>query len=178
MFIIRCIYLYCRWRSNYQEVNSWDTINPNLTPPHLCACPKPESRFPTPDVVVFLCFQWFEPKGNCSFCWYWQNCWPPLFKLSFQNVGWRSMPFQPNHRSLNSYFFLGNGMVYILVENKKAHANILRNLTSYINYPYYFQRYLQLIYVSPGLITWVWGSLFFPKKINKEWNSWIFRWNS
>jgi hypothetical protein len=22
-------------------------------------------------------------RGDCSFCWYWWNCWPSLFKLSF-----------------------------------------------------------------------------------------------
>jgi len=22
-------------------------------------------------------------RGDCSFCWYWWNCWPSLFILSF-----------------------------------------------------------------------------------------------
>jgi hypothetical protein len=22
-------------------------------------------------------------RGDCSFCWYWWNCWPSLFCLSF-----------------------------------------------------------------------------------------------
>ena len=36
--------------------------------------------------MVFLCVQWFEVRGDCSFCWYWLNCWPSLFKLSFHNT--------------------------------------------------------------------------------------------
>jgi hypothetical protein len=24
-------------------------------------------------------------RGDCSFCWYWWNCWPSLFKLSIDN---------------------------------------------------------------------------------------------
>ena len=30
-----------------------------------------------------FCVQLFESKGDCFFCWYWCNCWPSLFKLSF-----------------------------------------------------------------------------------------------
>jgi hypothetical protein len=26
-------------------------------------------------------------RGDCSFCWYWWNCWPWLFKISFHNSG-------------------------------------------------------------------------------------------
>jgi hypothetical protein len=36
-------------------------------------------------VVVFFYDQWFEMRGDCSFCWYRWNCWPSLFKLSFNN---------------------------------------------------------------------------------------------
>lgn len=39
---------------------------------HFCACP---GHFP----------QWFEVRGGCLFCWYWCNCWLPLFKPSFHN---------------------------------------------------------------------------------------------
>jgi len=31
------------------------------------------------------CVQWFEARGGFSFCWYWWNCWPALFKHSFHN---------------------------------------------------------------------------------------------
>ena len=27
--------------------------------------------------------QWAEVKGDCSFCWYWRNYWPSLFKHTF-----------------------------------------------------------------------------------------------
>jgi len=30
--------------------------------------------------------QCFEVRGHCSFCWYWWNCWPSLFKLSIHNL--------------------------------------------------------------------------------------------
>jgi len=34
------------------------------------------------DIFVF---NDIEAKGSCSHCWYWWNCWPALFKLSFHN---------------------------------------------------------------------------------------------
>jgi hypothetical protein len=33
--------------------------------------------------VLLFCVQWMKMRGDCSFCWYWWNCWPSLFKLSF-----------------------------------------------------------------------------------------------
>ena len=35
--------------------------------------------------------QWFEFRGDCLFCWYWWNCWPSLFKLSFHDVALSSV---------------------------------------------------------------------------------------
>jgi hypothetical protein len=32
-----------------------------------------------------FCIQWLHTRDGCSFCWYWRNCWPSLFKLSFHN---------------------------------------------------------------------------------------------
>jgi hypothetical protein len=32
--------------------------------------------------IYFLCSVIW---GSCLFCWYWWNCWPSLFKLSFSN---------------------------------------------------------------------------------------------
>jgi hypothetical protein len=52
-----------------------------LTPPYLCACPKPGPGFPTSYIWVFFCFRWVEVRGDCLFCWYWWNCSPLLFKL-------------------------------------------------------------------------------------------------
>jgi hypothetical protein len=33
----------------------------------------------------FLCVQRVKARGDCSLCWYWWNCWPLLFRLSFYN---------------------------------------------------------------------------------------------
>ena len=44
------------------------------------------SGFLTSCVVVFfvcVCVQWVKLRG--SFCWYWWNYWPSLFKLSLHN---------------------------------------------------------------------------------------------
>jgi hypothetical protein len=34
-------------------------------------------------VIWYLLRQWVKVRGGCCFCWYWWNCWPSLFKLSF-----------------------------------------------------------------------------------------------
>ena len=65
----------------------WKRIYAVLTPPHLCACHKPWRGFPTPDVVVFFVLS-EKVRGDCSFCWYWLNCWPSLFKLSFHDFSY------------------------------------------------------------------------------------------
>jgi len=39
---------------------------------------------------------WVEVRGDCSFYWYWWNCWPSLFKLSFHNSSWYLIPFLLN----------------------------------------------------------------------------------
>ena len=81
-FFIFCLYMYCRWRSSYQQERveiqlsrgeGWDPVIKRkglrssyqeervgipltgLTPPHFYACPKPGPEFPTSYVVVFLC---------------------------------------------------------------------------------------------------------------------------
>jgi len=33
--------------------------------------------------LSLLCIQLFEVRDNCSVSWYWWNCWPSLFRLSF-----------------------------------------------------------------------------------------------
>ena len=63
---------------------------------------NPEPGFPTPYVVVFFVFNCLRSevivrwevvvrwevivRGGCPFCWYWWNCSPSLFKLSFTNI--------------------------------------------------------------------------------------------
>ena len=60
----------------------------SLNPVLICACPKPGPRFPISYVVDFFCVQWTEVRGDSLFCWYWWNCWPSLFKLSFHKLQW------------------------------------------------------------------------------------------
>jgi hypothetical protein len=45
----------------------------------LCASPNPRLGFPTSYVAVLFCVQWNKVRGDCSFYWYWWNCWTPLF---------------------------------------------------------------------------------------------------
>ena len=55
-----------------------------LMPPHIWVCLKPGPGFPTSDFVdVFVSSEMV--RGDCSFCWYWRNCWPWLFAFSFHN---------------------------------------------------------------------------------------------
>ena len=58
----------CRWRSSYQEGGVGITLT-SLSMPYLCG---------------LLCsVSSVKMRGDCSFCWYWWNRWPSLFKLSF-----------------------------------------------------------------------------------------------
>jgi hypothetical protein len=67
------IYINCHWRSSYQEGSVGISLN-GLTPPHLCACPKPGHGFPTSYVMIlryFVCsVSSAKMRGDCSFCWY------------------------------------------------------------------------------------------------------------
>jgi hypothetical protein len=66
---LSCLYMYCRWRSSYHEVEGGIPLS-GLTPSHVYACPKLDPGFPTSYVVVsFL----------CSIRWRWWNCWSSLF---------------------------------------------------------------------------------------------------
>ena len=61
------------------HLNSNDTINlQNTITPYACCIP--EHGFP-----CFTYVQIAEVRGDCSFWWYWWNCWPSLFKVSFHN---------------------------------------------------------------------------------------------
>ena len=44
---------------------------------------KPGHGFPTSYVVFSFHVQWVWMRSECSFCWYWWNCWLSLFKLPF-----------------------------------------------------------------------------------------------
>ena len=54
----------------------------SLTQSHFCVCPKPGPWFPKSYILVYFVFEWFQERSSCSFCSYWQNCWPSLFILA------------------------------------------------------------------------------------------------
>jgi len=53
----------------------------DLTPQHLCACPKFAPEFPTPFVSWSICVQWLEVKCGCLLCWYLCNRWSSLYNF-------------------------------------------------------------------------------------------------
>jgi hypothetical protein len=36
--------------------------------------------------VFVICVQYVEMGGDCLFCWYWCNCWPSTFDISYHNI--------------------------------------------------------------------------------------------
>ena len=76
-----CLYLYCSWKSNYRRYKVRIPLT-GIMLSHSITCPKPWPRFPVPCVDAFFVKR-LEVKGGYSFCWYWWNCWPSLFKLLF-----------------------------------------------------------------------------------------------
>ena len=102
VFFIVCLYMYCRWRSSYQD-GSVEIPLTSLTGAYpksgsgqdgsveipltslTGACPKSGSGFPTSYVVALFVVSEFSYKrrGDCSLCWYWWNSLPSLFKRSF-----------------------------------------------------------------------------------------------
>jgi hypothetical protein len=56
----------------------------SLTPLHFCAClSQTKTWISNVKCHGLIYVQWFEVRDDCSFCWYWWNCWPSLFKLFF-----------------------------------------------------------------------------------------------
>jgi hypothetical protein len=95
-FFIINLYLYCRWRTNYQEEQGWDPMNQFKTVTFVCLS---RTRKWISNVICrgLFYFQWFVMRDDWSFYWYWWNCWPSLFKLSLHklltdDVDIRSMP--------------------------------------------------------------------------------------
>jgi len=86
-FVIICLYLYCHWRSSYQEEEGWEPIN--QFNPATFACLSLVRTWISNIIHVCLglfYLQCVEIRDDCSFCWCWWNCWPSLFKLSFHKV--------------------------------------------------------------------------------------------
>ena len=76
-----CLYLYCSWKSSYRSYKVRIPLT-GIILSHSITCPKPWPRFPVPCVDAFFVKR-LEVKGGYSFCWYWWNSWPSLFKLLF-----------------------------------------------------------------------------------------------
>jgi len=57
VFFIVCLYVLPKEIKLSKETKKegWGVPLSGLTPPHVCACPKPEPGFPSSYVVVFLC---------------------------------------------------------------------------------------------------------------------------
>ena len=85
--IIVCLYMYCCWRSSYQEGRAKVPLT-CISPPHLCACPKPESGFLTSHVMVFsLCsVSLVKMRGECSLCLILVDWIPSMFRLTLENT--------------------------------------------------------------------------------------------
>ena len=66
IFFIVCIYMYCLWSSNYQERSGVIPLI-DITPPHLCTCPKPWHGFPRSYFVVVFVFSDIRWKVIVSF---------------------------------------------------------------------------------------------------------------
>jgi len=78
-FFIVCLYLYFHWISNYQEREGWDAI---YRFNHTTFLFQTRSL---PYIVIFFVFNDLRWEVVIRFCWYLWNCWPSLFKLTFQN---------------------------------------------------------------------------------------------
>jgi hypothetical protein len=65
-FFIICLYMFCHWRSSYQEGVGIPLTG--LTLPHLCASPKPGPGFPMSYVMIFSIFIIY----NLMFFWLFQ----------------------------------------------------------------------------------------------------------
>jgi hypothetical protein len=53
VFAMNCLYLYCRWRSYFQDVWVGSPLT-YITPPLLCACSKPWYLFSSVSVVIII----------------------------------------------------------------------------------------------------------------------------
>ena len=81
---IVCLYMYCRWRSKHPEGIIGIPLA-GLISQHICGNPTPGPEFLMSYVVVFSIFDELRSEVKCFLCWYWWNCWPSMFQLSFHN---------------------------------------------------------------------------------------------
>jgi hypothetical protein len=69
---------------------------------------------------VLCCVQWVIMRDRCSVCWYWLNCWPSLFELSFHNLN-----TEMNHRWLVLLLWIKWKKVRIYCQRGKRITNTI-----------------------------------------------------
>ena len=65
-FFIIWLYVYCLWRSSYQEERVGIPLT-GLSPPHICACHKPGPGIPMSYVKYFVVFSEFSQDEGWFF---------------------------------------------------------------------------------------------------------------
>ena len=71
--------------SHLIKIRGWEDLPLIRLMPDTSLCLSQASTWVSND-IWYYCVQWVKVKDGCSFCWYWWNCWPSLFKLSFHNL--------------------------------------------------------------------------------------------
>ena len=90
---------------NYQYDRVWVPLT-GITMPNCYAYPKHEPAFPTScHNLSLFCVQRVKVRDDCLFCWYWWNCWPSPFKLSFHKT-LENSPQKNLHKILHLKLFL------------------------------------------------------------------------
>jgi hypothetical protein len=62
-----------------------------------------------------FCGQWVEVRGDCSFSWYWWNCWSSLLKLSYHNLIRKTKKYQQRCYDISEPWHIDH---HIFSENK------------------------------------------------------------
>jgi hypothetical protein len=112
-FVIRIWHVSQSTNTKMKIWKGWDPINWFNSATVLCLF---QARICMSNVICLGLFyvQWFEVRGGCTFCWYWWNCWPSLFKHSFHN--WWQISKLRNHQwgcSWKFFKFFQINMLYL-----------------------------------------------------------------
>ena len=70
LFNILCLYMFCRWRCNYQERGRVKISLIGLTIQQVCAYPKLKQGFPISYFLASSYVQWFDVIGDWPLWWY------------------------------------------------------------------------------------------------------------
>jgi hypothetical protein len=67
--------------------------------------------------------------GHCSFCWYWQTCWPSLFKLSFHKLAApMCMKWSTINSCAKSAWYARRQHSYNICKDFLSHNSSMKNL--------------------------------------------------